>query len=187
MGPRSFMKPFDPGARQGYLCAPVLERNTRIRLLYCKMRFIHAAKFLQCTYRACCWRVLAFFLRAEISGQLRGHHTLRADRDELAEVSRLRHECRWRNYSGGHSGARLSGISCVDLLVERQDWARCAFLGDDRAGSGGLADMRGRGLLSGDALGFGNREGALVASFPGGLVADGTVPLHRELCGGSAY
>src|SRR3984893_11472840 len=179
MGPRSFMKPFDPGARQGYLCVPVLERNARLRLLYCKMRFIHAAIFLQCTYRACGRRVLAFFLRAEISGQLRGHHTLRADRDKLAEVSRLRHECRWRDYPGGHSSAGLSGISCLDLLVEWQNWAGRAFLGDDRAGRGGFAEMRRGRLLSDYASGFGNRSGAAVASFLGGLVADGAVPLYR--------
>src|ERR1700686_1180741 len=133
MGPRSFMKPFDPGARQGYLCAPVAERNARIRLLYCKMRSNNAANFLQCNSRACGRRVPAFFLRAEISGRLRGLDTLRADRDELAEASRLRHECRWRDYSGGHSNAGLSGISCGDLLVVWQDRAGCALLGDERA------------------------------------------------------
>src|ERR1700688_2044154 len=112
------MKPFDPGARQGYLCAPAMERNARIRLHYCKMRFIHAAKFLQCYCRASGRRVLAFFLRAEISGGLRGLGTLRADRDELAEISRVRHECRRRDYSGGYSSAGLSGIPCGDLLVD---------------------------------------------------------------------
>src|ERR1700681_1591187 len=119
------MKPFDPGARQGYLCAPVMERNARIRLHYCKMRFIHAAKFLQCHCRACDRRVLAFFLRAEISGGLRGLSTLRANRDELAEVSRLRNERGWRDYPGGYSSAWVSSISGGDLLVERQDRAGC--------------------------------------------------------------
>ena len=75
----------------------------------------------------------------------------------------------------------------ADLLVERQDRAGCALLGDDRAGGGGFADVCGRGLLGGDVVGFGNREGAPVASFFGDVVADGTVPLHGQLCGGSAY
>src|ERR1700716_1761627 len=45
---------------------------------------------------------------------------------------------------------------------------------------------RGR-LLSDDAVGFGEREGAVMASFLGGLVADGTLPLYRELWRRSAY
>src|ERR1700719_2471614 len=144
-----------------------MERNARIRLHYCKMRFIHAAKFLQCYCRACGWRVPAFFLRAEISGGLRGFGALRANRDELAEVSCVRHERGWRDYSGGYSSTGLSGISCDDLLVDRQDRARCALLGSDCAGRGGFADMRSRGLFGGDVVGFSNREGAPVASFFG--------------------
>src|ERR1700722_5982376 len=142
------------------------------------MRFIHAAKFLQCYCRACGWRVLAFFLRAEISGGLGGLGTLRENRYELVEVSRLRDECRRRDYPGGYSSAWVSSISCCDLLVDRQDRARCALLGDDRAGRGGFADVCGRGLLGGDVVGFGHRQGAPVASFFGDVVADGTMPLH---------
>src|SRR6266513_4188596 len=97
MGPRSFISPFQPGGtagkyRSGWGSSP----SAPFRLLYCKMRGIDEASFLESPCRLDCGPLPEAVFRAEVSRQLRRHGSLRADRHKLVETPRLRDDRRRR-------------------------------------------------------------------------------------------
>src|SRR5882724_938971 len=83
--------------------------------LYCKMRLIDEANFLQSCCGTDCRSLPPAFFRLEVPSEFRGYGAVRTDRGELAATSRLRDECPRSSDARGHAHARLPGVFGADL------------------------------------------------------------------------
>src|SRR2546426_566518 len=76
-----------------------LSPSARFRLLYCKMRGIDEASFLEFLCSVSCRPLPAARFRVEVACELRRHRSVRANRNKLAQAPCLRNDRRRSNYA----------------------------------------------------------------------------------------